>query len=143
MATLNPNAQYRVVRDERVGIGPMDRRFVQGEIVTDLPPDVMQSLLDGQVIEEVPTEHGPGPNPDRSYRVRASERVSIGAFDRRLVQGQIVDDFPEDVLTALIAGQQVDEIPKVQPDSPPEPEPGPEPTPEPPAEPQPEGETDG
>lgn len=115
MATLNPNVRYRVVRDERVGIGQFDRQLVRGEVV-NFPTAIMQALLDGQIIEEVPTVRGDEPNPNVSYRVVRSERVSIGPFDRRLVAGQIVDDFPRDVLATLIRGQQVVEVPKVQPE---------------------------
>lgn len=131
MAALNPTAEYRVTRDERVSIGPFNRQLVRGEVV-DFPENVMQALLDGDLIEEVPSEWGgDGPNPNVSYRVVRSERVSIGPFDRRLVAGEIADGFPDSVLATLIRGQQVEEIPKVEAQPVPQPEPEPEPAPEP------------
>lgn len=137
MAALNPAAEYRVTRDERVSIGPFNRQLVRGE-VADFPENVMQSLLDGGLIEEVPDEWGgDGPNPNVSYRVTRSERVTIGPFDRRLVAGEIVDDFPDSVLATLIRGQQVEEVPKVEAQPQPEPAPEPQPEPEPAPEPEP------
>jgi len=46
---------YRVLRNERVGIGTFDANLERGQILDDdVPDDVVQALLDGQIIEEVP-----------------------------------------------------------------------------------------
>lgn len=65
MAAVHPESTYRVIRNERVGIGNFDRRLVTGDTYreSDLPEGILQALLDGQMVEEIETPAEPAPEP--------------------------------------------------------------------------------
>lgn len=125
MGTFNPDATYIAIRNEVVGIGNGNYRLVAGQPVPDSwPIEVREAITEGVglVREELPVDDNGEArvriNRQVSYAAIRKERIGIGTFDAGLRPGQIVDDFPPEVLEVLIRNGHVREVEKVTPEKP-------------------------
>lgn len=125
MGTFNPDATYIAIRNESIGIGDGTYQLRAGQpMPEDWPLEVREGIVGGVglVREQLPVGEDGEPrvriNPGVSYAALRRERIGIGQFDATLRPGQIVDEFPTEVLEVLIRNGHVREVEKVKPEKP-------------------------